>query len=196
VNILIADDHYLYVQGIRLLLEEHPDVSQLFEAKDLSSVLLRLKEQSIDLLLLDLKMPGMDGFDGVYKIRNSLPDLPIVIVSSSESNVDIQTARNAGVHGFIQKSLEPENMVQAFSEVIAGNRFFPNYPESGNSPVGQLTKRQSEILHLINDGMGNREISGYLGVTEGTVSQHVHSILRTLGVKSRAEAARILREHE
>lgn len=195
MNILIADDHYLYVQGIRLLLDENNAVDNLFEAKDLPSVMEQLQQQQVDLLLLDLKMPGMDGFDGVYQIRNAYAKLPIAIVSSSESHVDIQTAKHAGVIGFIRKSLEPSEMVDAFSEVIAGHQYFPELESSTTTPVEKLTRRQSEILYLINDGMGNREIAGHLGVTEGTVSQHVHSILRTLGVKSRAEAARILRDN-
>ncbi|MBT3196267.1 MAG: response regulator transcription factor [Gammaproteobacteria bacterium] len=196
MNILIADDHYLYVQGIRLLLEEKDEVEQLLEAEDLSSVLEQLGQQPIDLLLLDLKMPGMDGFNGVYQILETFPDLPVVIVSSSESHIDIQTVRNAGVAGFISKSLSPDEMVTAFSEVIAGRPFFPELIKRTASPLEQLTQRQIEILYLINGGMGNREIAAHLKITEGTVSQHIHSILRRLGVKRRAEAARILRDHE
>lgn len=195
LNILIADDHYLYIQGIRLLLEEHDSIDGVFEAKDLASVLIQLNQHTIDLLLLDLRMPDMEGFDGVYQIRNSFPNLPVVIVTSSESRLDIQTARNAGCSGYILKSLSHDEMVGALHHVLAGTRYFPDLAETEAGPLERLTKRQMEILYLINDGMGNREIGEHLGVTEGTVSQHIHSILRALKVKNRSEAARILRQH-
>lgn len=196
MNILIADDHYLYAQGIKILLRKHKSTKKFYEAKDLATVLFQLEKHSIDLLLLDLRMPDMEGFDGVHKIREAYPSLPVVIVTSSESRSDIKAAMDAGVQGYIMKSLEHAAMMDAFATVIAGHTFFPdiNLPLSG--PLEPLTRRQLEILSLINDGMGNREISTHLGITEGTVSQHVHAILTVLKVKSRSEAARILRQHE
>lgn len=195
MNILIADDHYLYVKGIRLLLESSTQVDEIHEAKDLSSVIDQLKQHPIDLLLLDLRMPDMEGFDGVYQVRKQFPDVSVVIVTSSESRLDIQTAKNAGVDGYILKSLEHDEMIDALDTVIDGAYFFPNMADSAEGPLERLTKRQKQILYLINDGMGNREIGKNLGVTEGTVSQHVHAILRALKVKNRSEAARILRQY-
>ena len=196
LNMLIADDHYLYAQGIKILLRKHKSTEKFYEAKDLTTVLSQLDKHSIDLLLLDLRMPDMEGFDGVHKIREVYPSLPIVIVTSSESRSDIKAAMDAGVEGYIMKSLDYAAMIDAFDTVIEGNSFFPdiNLPLSG--PLEPLTRRQLEILSLINDGMGNREISTHLGITEGTVSQHVHAILHTLKVKSRSEAAHILRQYE
>jgi DNA-binding NarL/FixJ family response regulator len=195
VNILIADDHYLYIKGIRLLLESNTDVDEIYEAKDLSSVLEQLGQHPIDLLLLDLRMPDMEGFDGVYQVRKQFPDVSVTIVTSSESRLDIQTAINAGVDGYILKSLEHDQMIEALDTVIDGAYFFPKLSESAAGPLERLTKRQKQILYLINDGMGNREIGKNLGVTEGTISQHIHAILRALKVKNRSEAARILRQN-
>lgn len=196
MNILIADDHYLYLQGLRLLLDGRNKGLRYHEAKDLASVLEQLDRHSIDLLLLDLRMPDMEGFDGVYQIRELYPDLPIVIVTSSESRTDIQAAINIGIQGYILKSLDHEAMAHALNEVVTGNPFFPDLSQPLSGPLENLTKRQMEILHLINDGMGNREIGKRLGITEGTVGQHVHSLLSALRVKNRSEAARILREYE
>lgn len=195
MKILIADDHYLYVKGIRLLLEENPKVSEVHEAKDLASVIEQLEQHEMDLLLLDLRMPDMEGFDGVYQVRKQFPEVSVVIVTSSESRVDIQTARNAGVDGYILKSLEHNEMVDALNTVVDGFHHFPKMAETDAGPLERLTRRQREILYLINDGMGNREIGQNLGVTEGTVSQHIHAILKTLKVKNRSEAARILRQY-
>ncbi|MBT3309950.1 MAG: response regulator transcription factor [Gammaproteobacteria bacterium] len=195
MNILIADDHYLYIKGIRLLLESNTDVDEIYEAKDLSSVLEQLGQHPIDLLLLDLRMPDMEGFDGVYQVRKQFPDVSVTIVTSSESRLDIQTAINAGVDGYILKSLEHDQMIEALDTVIDGAYFFPKLSESAAGPLERLTKRQKQILYLINDGMGNREIGKNLGVTEGTISQHIHAILRALKVKNRSEAARILRQN-
>mgnify|MGYP003961141735 FL=1 len=183
MNILIADDHYLYIKGIRLLLESNTDVDEIYEAKDLSSVLEQLGQHPIDLLLLDLRMPDMEGFDGVYQVRKQFPDVSVTIVTSSESRLDIQTAINAGVDGYILKSLEHDQMIEALDTVIDGAYFFPKLSESAAGPLERLTKRQKQILYLINDGMGNREIGKNLGVTEGTISQHIHAILRALKVK-------------
>ena len=195
MNVLIADDHYLYLKGIQILLADIPKVTTTYEAKDLSSVLEQLSTHSIDLLLLDLRMPDMEGFDGVYQIRNQFPDLSVVIVTSSESRVDIQTAINAGTDGYILKSLEHDEMITALQTVIDGFHHFPKLSNTEAGPLERLTKRQKQILYLINDGMGNREIGANLGVTEGTVSQHIHAILRSLKVKNRSEAARILRQY-
>ncbi len=196
MNVLIADDHYLYVKGIRMLLEGNNKVSNIFEARDLASVLEELGKNEIDLLLLDLRMPDMEGFDGVYQIRSEFPEVSVVIVTSSESRVDIQTAKNAGTDGYILKSLEHDEMMEALDTVVDGFHHFPQLEPSQTGPLDRLTRRQKEILYLINDGMGNREIGKNLGVTEGTVSQHIHAILRTLKVKNRSEAARILRQYD
>ncbi len=196
MNVLIADDHYLYVKGIRLLLEDNPAIDQIYEAKDLKSVMEQLEQHEIDLLLLDLRMPDMEGFDGVFQVRRNFHELPVVIVTSSESRTDIQTAKTIGVHGYILKSLEHEEMVAALNSVISGARHFPDLEETAKGPLERITKRQKQILYLINDGMGNREISKHLGISEGTISQHVHAILRALGAKNRSEAARILRQYD
>ncbi len=196
MDILIADDHHLYIQGIRMMLQEYPVVEQVYEAKDLASVLRSLQQNRVDLLLLDLRMPDMEGFDGVYRIIHDFPDLSVVLVTSSESRVDIRTARNAGCHGYILKSLSHREMSEALQNVLSGNDCFPDMNETEGSPIDQLTQRQLEVLHLVNDGMGNREIAAHLQVAEGTISQHIHNILRNLQVKSRTEAARILRQYE
>lgn len=196
MNILIADDHYLYLKGLRMLLGGKKSGLHYFEAKDLSSVLGQLEDHPIDLLLLDLRMPDMEGFDGVYQIHEQYPDLPIVIVTSSESRSDIQATINLGLQGYILKSLEHDTMVQALNEVVAGNPWFPDLSQPLSGPLENLTNRQLEILHLINDGMGNREIGKRLKITEGTVGQHVHALLSALRVKNRSEAARILRQYE
>ena len=195
MNILIADDHELYIKGVRLLLEQIPEKGRYFEAKNLSSVMEQLEQHPMELLLLDLRMPDMEGFDGVYQIRTQFPDLSIVIITSSESRTDIRSAIHAGVQGYILKSLEHEEMTAALQQVLSGESHFPDMEQPLDGPLEQLTQRQQEILHLINDGMGNREISNSLGITEGTVSQHIHSILRALEVKSRSEAARVLRQY-
>jgi DNA-binding NarL/FixJ family response regulator len=137
----------------------------------------------------------MEGFDGVYQIRRQFPELSVVIVTSSESRVDIQAAINAGVDGYILKSLVHEEMVEALGTVLDGFHHFPQLDNTEAGPLERLTRRQREILYLVNDGMGNREIGKHLGVTEGTVSQHVHAILQALKVKNRSEAARILRQY-
>ncbi len=196
MNILIADDHYLYLQGLRLLLNGQHKKLRYHEARDLASVLDQLGHHPIELLLLDLRMPDMEGFDGVYQIRERYPELPIVIITSSESRTDVQAAINAGVQGYILKSLDHKAMTDALNEVVAGNPFFPDLSQPLSGPLENLTNRQLEILHLINDGMGNREIGKRLGITEGTVGQHVHALLSALKVKNRSEAARILREYE
>jgi len=195
LNILIADDHELYIKGVRLLLEHISEKGRYFEAKNLYAVMKQLEQHPVDLLLLDLRMPDMEGFDGVYQVRTRFPDLPIVIITSSESRTDIRSAIHAGVQGYILKSLEHEQMEAALQQVLSGEAHFPDIEQSLSGPVERLTQRQQEILYLINDGMGNREIATHLGITEGTVSQHVHSILRALEVKSRSEAARILRQY-
>ncbi len=195
MNVLIADDHCLYLKGITHLLQNHPNIQQIYEAQTFQQVLKQLDTQAIDLLLLDLKMPDVEGFDGVTQVRSHYPDLPLVIVSGSENHADVQAAVQVGVRGYIFKSLEQEQMIAALRNVIGGASYFPGWSMHQKRDLDFLSNRQKEILELINQGKSNRDISYVLGITEGTVGQHVHVIFRKLKVKNRSDAARVFRQY-
>ncbi|MBT6068760.1 response regulator [Candidatus Peregrinibacteria bacterium] len=120
MNILIADDHYLYVQGIRLLLEEKDEVEQLLEAEDLSSVLEQLGQQPIDLLLLDLKMPGLGGMEVLREIKRFNNLMPVILLTGHGSTKEGIEGMRQGAYDYLIKPINIDELIQKINEAIEG----------------------------------------------------------------------------
>jgi DNA-binding NarL/FixJ family response regulator len=202
LRILLADDHALFRAGMRHVLRELDGSVVLLEANDGAEALLLLTQDSrLDLVLLDLAMPHMDGVAGFAALHQRAPAVPIVILSASESTRDMRTALDAGAMGFIPKSSPAEVVLGALRLVLAGGVYVPPvmiHPSvstattatAGGEILG-LTPRQLEILKLLGQGKSNKEIAQLLALTEGTVKQHVSDILNALNVSNRTQAALI-----
>lgn len=208
MKILICDDHALFRAGLRYVLADLEEGTTLVEAAD-GEQALRLTDQDpdLDLVLLDLEMPGMDGRAGLRRFRASHPSIPVVVVSASERPADIRQALEAGASGFIPKQSTREEMLAALRLVLAGGVYVPRAAlrvEAEESPderlrrrrerAGQLTPRQIEVLSLMARGLTNREICGALNIAEGTVKTHIGAIFEALEVTNRTEAAVAARE--
>jgi DNA-binding NarL/FixJ family response regulator len=162
------------------------------------------KLADFDLILLDLAMPGMDGFAGVAMVREHAPEVPLVIVSASERREDVLRALELGVTGYISKSMTGRELLDALAGVLSGQTYLPaslmrNAPKPApqvdqrelfrsHASLRQLSRRQSEVLLLLSEGRSNREIADALQLAEQTVKVHVSNILRVLGARSRTEA--------
>ncbi len=214
LNVLLADDHLLFRDGLRRLLAQSDDSMVFHEAGTFDDVR-RLCDGAIafDLILLDLGMPGWNGFSLLGEIHQRLPKALLVVVSGSEKRSDLLAALENGAAGFIPKSSSAKVLMGALQLVLAGGVYLPEQairgdrmtdsaPHAGNGsgdadPLGsladgagdQLTPRQRDVLNRLRDGKSNKQIAHELGLTEGTVKVHVTAILRQLGVRNRTQAA-------
>jgi len=195
MHILIADDHALFRGGmVRLLcdaLSNDASEVRVSEAADVQQALdIIEREPDIDLILMDLKMPGMDGLQGLGSICSAAPSTPVVMMSSCEDADVVQEAIGSGAAGFIPKSTSCEVMRHAILMIMDGGIYLP--PNLLMRPKvvekNDLSDHQKNILSLLAKGHANKSIAFELGISEGTVKQHIHSIYKKLGITSRTQA--------
>lgn len=204
-RILIADDHPLFRQAMRLAVEALPTAEpcEVLEAGSFPEARRLVEtEPDLDLLLLDLKMPGMSGFAGLLELRRRFPALAVVIVSAAEEPSTVREAVACGVAGYIPKSLEREVMTEALGQVLEGEVWLPpalatQAPSGSGPPAGRLsslTPQQLAVLKLMVAGKPNKIIAYELDIAETTVKAHITVILRKLGVHSRTQAVLAARD--
>ena len=201
MKILLADDHDLFRAGLSLVLKELDADLSLLQAASLSAALTVADTHSdINLALLDLNMPEMEGARGLVQFRERFPAIPAVIVSASDDLAAVRAVLAAGASGFIHKSTAPQVMLSALRLVLAGGVYIPSYalgearaadagsPRKTLSVAGGLTTRQLEVLRLLAAGKPNKLIARELDLSEGTVKIHLSAIFRVLEVNNRTEA--------
>ena len=202
MRILLADDHPLFREGVKPVLEKLDDDVELVEATDHPSAFAAMHRVAnlsggVDLALLDLYMPGMDGMEGVIRFRAAFPDVPVVVLSASEQAEDIQQLLAAGALVYITKSSSSDVIHGALRLVIAGGVYVPPklLDHHGSSPAlpgslrtSALTTRQIDVLQELAKGLSNKQIAKALDVTEGTVKIHLAAVFRNLKVNNRTEA--------
>jgi len=197
MKILHADDHPMFREGLRFFLQLlGPEVTVL-EAGNLRAALDKLAlEWPVDLMLLDLQMPGVSEIEGFLTIRRAYPALPVVIVSGVNDPQIIRTLLDGGARGYIPKFTGSEQLMDALRRVLNGEvyvpdaMFLPPSQAAGSGESAPLTSRQSQILPLLAEGMPNKRIANALGLTEGTVKQHLKDLFRRLNANNRTQAVR------
>jgi DNA-binding NarL/FixJ family response regulator len=198
-TILIADDHPLFRGALRQALGSLMPHATVIEASGLDEVMAAMgRERDLDLILLDLTMPGVQGFSGLMYLRAQHPDVPVVIVSASEEALVIRRALDFGASGFIPKSLDAEHIGAAVNAVLAGETWTPpdiDVSAAEDKETGELVRRlarltpqQVRVLMMLSEGLLNKQIAYELTVSEATVKAHVSAILQKLGVDSRTQA--------
>jgi len=197
VKVLLADDHPLFREGIKPVLRKlYPDL-EIIEAIDYPSAFTAMHQAGeVDLVLIDLTMPGMSGLDGVIRFRAAFPETPLVVLSASEQPEDIHQLLTTGALGYITKSSPSEVILGALRLVLAGGVYIPpslldyrNYvAEHDSSRPAALTSRQMEVLRELVKGQSNKQIAMALKVTEGTIKIHLATVFRILKVNNRTEA--------
>jgi DNA-binding NarL/FixJ family response regulator len=198
MKILHADDHSLFREGLQFFLKLLDKQVVVLEASNIQAALDKLAlESPVDLMVLDLQMPGMSELDGFFAIRRRHPDLPIVVVSGVNDARTIRALIDGGARGYIPKLASSEQLMEALRRVLHGEIYLPDalfLPESQASAAaddkGTLTSRQLEILPLLAEGMQNKQIADALNVTEGTVKQHLKDLFRRLEVRNRTQAVK------
>jgi DNA-binding NarL/FixJ family response regulator len=199
MKVLIADDHRLMVEGIRHALEPAEDIEVVGEASVGSQVLPLVRRLSPDVVLLDMRMPQMDGLLCLDGIRKHCPKVKVIVLSVFSDPEHIQAAFRHGASGYIVKSVNPVDLPSAIRQAVEGTVFHAiGVPESSDAAVGKasgLTERELGILKAVARGLSNSAIGKELWVTEQTVKFHLTNIYRKLDLANRTEAARYAFEH-
>lgn len=208
MKLLVIDDHPVFRDGMAALLRQAADDTVILQAPECATALDIIDNNSdLDAVFVDLMMPGMTGDIAVREFGKRRPDLPVIVLSSSENPSDVKRALNAGALGYIPKSANPQTLLSALKLVLSGNIYVPpllaqvtgsidhsNHTAPASAPLEQLTERQQDVLKELCAGKSNKEISSHLGIAEKTVKAHVAAIFKTLNVVNRTQAANAYRE--
>jgi len=209
IRVLIVDDHPLFRQGVRMFLDSDPEVEVAGEARDGPAALEFLESNEVDLVLLDLQIPGKTGIEVAADLRARWSAVKVLVLTSFSSWDMIFPALKAGASGYILKDAPPPELLAAIKAVAAGGRYLgervasellqglqaPQPLTKETEQLSQLTPRELEVLRLISQGLDNKEIAIRLFLSEKTVKTHVASILQKLGLKSRTQAALYALQH-
>ncbi|WP_110754204.1 response regulator transcription factor [Phyllobacterium leguminum] len=199
MKFIIADDHPLFRGALRQALARKSGEADIIEAGDFDTVKkLVLEATDIDLLLLDLTMPGASGLSGLVMLKAIHPALAVVIVSATDDPATVRRALELGASGFISKSASIEGIEKAVSAVLAGDIWAPQEVDLGHEPdpeisdliqrIRTLTPQQARVLSMLAEGLLNKQIAYELNVSEATIKAHVSAVLQKLGVDSRTQA--------
>ena len=191
-HIMIVDDHALFRTGMKMILTQVGEAAGITEASSIKEAF-DFNESGVDVILLDIHMPGLNGIDGIKPIRDKFSKVPIIILSASSELRDMQKAKELGASGFMNKAALAEEMVSSISQVLEGKTCFPDDVDSTEykakaSLSSALTPRQIEVLIYLCEGKSNKLIARELEMSENTVRVHVSAILSTLGAVNRSEA--------
>ena len=199
LKVLIADDHRLMLHSIRLALDADDEIEIVAEADSGAKVLPFIGQTGPDLVLLDVRMPGMDGLTVLERIRERYPQVRVAMLSGVDDPSVIQAAFDRGASAFIVKHIDPRDLPSALRQAVDDTVFQPlglleRAPSSAADEVG-LTKRQLTILQALQAGLSNKQIAEKLFLAEETVKFHLTKIYRKLDVGNRTEAVRYAYEH-
>jgi DNA-binding NarL/FixJ family response regulator len=199
IKVLLADDHPLTLQGIRRALEDAGDIEIVGEAQSGSQVLPLIGQTGPDLVMLDIRMPQLDGLACLDRIRARYPKVKVVMLSAYTDRQHIELALKRGASAYIAKTVNPLDLASALRQAVAGTVFTTFVPagvdeESAGAAAG-LTERELAMLEALTRGLSNQAIGKEYWVTEQTVKFHLGNIYRKLGVANRTEAARFAYEH-
>jgi two-component system NarL family response regulator len=191
IRILIVDDHFIVRMGLKGVLNLQPDMQVVAEAEDGPEAIRQFREHRPDVVLVDLRMPGMSGTETITAIRAEFPEAISIAISTFEGDELVYRALQAGARGYLPKKVPREELIKAIRTVHRGQRYIPVEIASrlaDRMQQGDLSPRELEVLQRIARGLSNREIGADLGLHESTVKTHVINILGKLGVGDRTLA--------
>jgi DNA-binding NarL/FixJ family response regulator len=207
IQVLIADDHVFYREGVRALLSNVPEISVVGEASNGEEAIVKAAELKPDVILMDLKMPGMNGIEATRRISQTQSNMGILVITMFDDDDSVFAAMRAGAHGYLLKDADRDDLVRAITAIKKGEAIFSpaiaqrmiqyftassaSQPSNKKSQLGEfaeLTERELEILDLIAQGHNNSVIANKLSLSIKTVQNYVSSILTKLQVADRAQA--------
>lgn len=194
IRVFSVDDHALLREGIATLINNQPDMVLVGEAANGREAVQGFREHQPDVVLMDVRLPDMTGIEAMIAIRNDFAEARFIMVTTSEGDVEIRRALEAGARGYILKSMPPKDLVEAIRQVYAGKKRIP--PEiaahlAEHYSDETLTTREIEVLKEIGGGNRNRDIAERLFISEETVKVHIKHIMEKLGASDRTQAVAI-----
>jgi two-component system nitrate/nitrite response regulator NarL len=197
--VFVADDHGLVLQALHLALEPHPEIEIVGEAKSGSEVLPRVAETDPDLVLLDIRMPGLDGLQVLDRLQKAYPEIKVVMLSGVDDPELATEALRRGAKAFLGKGIDPADVAPVLRQVFEGTLVTESFGASGAAERAAdefgLTGREREILEQVAAGHSNKQIAADFWLSEQTIKYHLTNVYRKLQVGSRTEAARFAYEH-
>lgn len=201
LHILLIDDHALFRSGLRMIIESRFEGAEVLEAGSLEQALaLEMAACPPHVVLLDIRLPGLNGLECIALLKRRWPDVPIVMLSSDASNTTVRQALERGAAGFVSKADKPDAIAAALRAcLVSGEATGVSTTDSAplgpavGKPQSELTPRQCEVLVLLGQGLPNKSIARKLDISENTIRGHVQSLLVAFGANSRSEAVYIAR---
>jgi NarL family two-component system response regulator YdfI len=200
IRVLIADDHMVVREGLQTVLELAGDIEPVGTAADGAEAVRLAGELAPDVVLMDLRMPGVDGIEAIRQIKERYPAVEIVILTTYDDDEYIVRGLRAGARGYLLKDTGRQALFEAIRAAARGETLLPSavvdkvvarLTEPRPAPAGDLSEREQEVLSWLAEGASNREIARHLHISERTVKAHVTGIFNKLGVNSRAEAVAV-----
>jgi len=196
IQVVVVDDHALHRDGIRQILGQQPDIQVAGEAESAERALVLVNQLHPSVVLMDIRLPGMNGIDATRRIRRDHPGTRVLVVSAYDDEEYIRGALEAGASGHLSKAAPGRQLIEAVRAVAAGGTVIEpavlNHLLAGTStaplPAAQLTERELAVLELLAHGLHNKQVATRLGISRRTVERHCDNIYDKLGVGSRTEA--------
>lgn len=207
IRIVIADDHAVVRRGLRQFFLEEEGFEVVAECDDGFAAIEAVRNLKPDIALLDLRMPGIDGLEVARRLRNAGSDSPVVLLVASITDDEVIEAMRLGVKGIVLKEMAPSLLVQSIRKVAAGGVWVEkqsvtraverliHQESTGREVRVNLTPRELDVVRMVAEGYGNREIGERLFISEATVKTHLHAIYEKLGVKGRVQLSKYASEH-
>jgi len=194
IRILSVEDHPVFRQGLVMIIETEPDMVLVAQAANGVEAIAEFRRHRPDITLMDLRLPGVNGTDTLIAIRGEFPDARIIMLSSSDSDGEIQRALRSGAAGYVLKSMPQDDLLAVIRSVHSGKRQVPPAVAALLAEhLGEedLTTRELEVLQLVRDGCKNKQIADRLSISENTVNFHIKNIVDKLGANDRTHACTI-----
>jgi DNA-binding NarL/FixJ family response regulator len=191
IRVLLIEDHFLARIALHSVLSGHAQIQIVGEASDGETGISMFRTQRPDVVVLDLRLPRISGFDVIVHLRREVPSARIVVLSNYQGSEDIYRAVQSGAMAYLTKDASGEELLNAIQSVNRGLRYFPHVTLdrlAERMPAVELTPRESEVLSCITKGLSNKEIAEDLGIAEKTVRIHVSSLLDKMGARDRTQA--------
>lgn len=194
IRALVVDDHALHREGVGRILKQHEDIEVVGEAATGEAAVELATELRPSVVLLDIRLPGMNGIEAAQRIHEAAPDVRVLVVTAHDDDEYVRGAVQAGAAGFLSKAASGRELVEAVRAVAAGGsvlepgmlaRLVAGYP---GTPSPALSSRELEVLELLTGGLQNKQVATRLGISPRTVERHCDSIYAKLGVRTRTEA--------
>ncbi len=188
LRLLIIDDHAVVREGLEAMLSVDPSFERVATAASTEEALPLCGNFGPHVILLDLRMPGSDGFNALEIIHERWPEIRVLVLSASATAAEVKLARRTGAVGYLSKSADRATLIQGIRTVAAGGVFFPQETTPPASVCPALSARELEVLRHLGRGLSNQELGSVLGISPETVKSHIKAIFHKLGAADRAEA--------